>query len=163
MRKSIAIFGGSLFQDIKYKDGEYYPTHMQSAVQLATQYKIDNYSLDGMTTARAKKFIASLPMKKLYDHCVLALGEAEQNYPEAFEKNLIEIVHMLQKKCVRPLLVSLPKQLMASEKGILIQSILDRVAVENNIDYIYEGETTKLVSYKVLENQDFTDAILSLC
>lgn len=163
MKKSIAIFGCSLFQDIKYKDGRYHPTQMQTVIQLTNQYKIDNYSLEGMTTSRAKRLIASLPMKKLYENCILSLGEAELDYPEAFEKNLIEIISMLQKKCVRPLLVSLPKEMMSNEKAVLIQDILDKVAVEKNVDYIYEGETTKLVSYKVLENQGFTDAILNLC
>lgn len=163
MRKGIAIFGGSLFQDIKYTNGTYIPTLNQAAVKLAGNYEIDNYSLVGMNSERVKKYVTLLPMKKLYNHCILALGEAELEYPEAFEKNLNEIIDLLQKKCIRPLLVSLPKELMVSDKGMKIQEVLDTVAVNKNIDYIYEGNTTKLVSYKVIDDQDFTKAIMDLC
>lgn len=163
MRKGIAIFGGSLFQDIKYMNGTYVPTQNQSVIKLAGNYAIDNFSLTGMNSERVKKYITALPMKNLYNDCILALGEAELEQPATFEKNLTDIIGFLQKNCIRPLLVSLPKELMNCKKAQAIQNIIDEIAVEKNIDYIYEGETTKLVSYQVIENHDFTSAILDLC
>lgn len=163
MKKSIAIFGGSLFQDIKYENNSYIPTSKQSAIKLSNHYRIDNYSLEGMDIARAKHLIHSLPMKALYSDCILALGEQDMNHPDFFEESLREIIDELQRNHIRPLLVSLPKELMQNSKAMQIQDILDTIAVEKNIDYIYEGQTTKLVSYMVLENQDFTNAILYLC
>lgn len=163
MRKNIAIFGGSLFQDIKYENGNYVPTGMQSVIQLSKEYNIDNYSLSGMTIKRAKNLIQALPMKEIYSDCILALGEADLEDPKMFELSLKEIIDYLQEEHIRPLLVSLPKEIMNNPKAMHIQEILDKIAVEKNIDYIYEGKTTKLVSYMVLEDQDFTNAILHLC
>lgn len=163
MKKSIAIFGGSLFQDIKYENGRYIPTSKQSVIKLSNNYKIDNYSLEGMNIGRAKHLIHNLPMRNLYSDCILALGEQDLNDPEFFEESLRLIIDELQENHIRPLLVSLPKELMRNSKAILIQDIIDKIAVEKNIDYIYEGHTTKLVSYMLLENQDITNAILYLC
>lgn len=163
MKKSIAIFGGSLFQDIKYDKGKYIPTSKQSVIKLSNNYRIDNYSLEGMNIERAKHLIQKLPMKNLYSDCILALGEQDIDNPELFEKSLCDIIDELQENHIRPLLVSLPKELMLNPKAIFLQDIIDKIAVEKNIDYIYEGETTKLVSYMVLENQDITNAILYLC
>ena len=163
MRKKLAIFGGSLFQDIKYENGAYIPTSMQAVVKLSKEYTLDNYSLEGMSIARAKRLIHALPMKELYSDCVLALGEADLDAPLEFEQGLRSIIDSLQEQHIRPLLVSLPKALMANPKSYPIQEIIDRIAVEKNIDYIYEGKTTKLVSYMVLEDKDFTNAILYLC
>ena len=43
-----------------------------------------------------------------------------------------------------------------------LQATIDSIAVEKNIDYIYEGKTSKLGSYMVVEPKDWTSAILSL-
>ena len=163
MKKSIAIFGGSLFQDIRYEKGNYIPTTRQTVVKLSKEYNIDNYSVDGMNIARAKALIDALPMKELYSDCILALGEADIYHTEEFEFFLQKIIDTLQNQHIRPLLVSLPKKLMSNPKAILLQDILDKIAVEKNVDYIYEGKTTKLVSYMILDDQDFTNAILYLC
>ncbi|MCM1130910.1 MAG: hypothetical protein NC310_02150 [Roseburia sp.] len=163
MKKNIAIFGGSLFQDIKYENGKYIPTSKQSVIKLSGYYRIDNYSLEGMNIERASHLIQSLPMKELYNDCILALGEHDIEHPDFFEKSLRKIIDELQENHIRPLLVSLPKEIMQNPKAILIQDILDKIAVEKNVDYIYEGHTTKLVSYMILENQDIANAILYLC
>ncbi|MDE6241580.1 MAG: hypothetical protein K2M08_04045 [Anaeroplasmataceae bacterium] len=163
MKKNIAIFGGSLFEDIKYVKGNYIPTSMQAVIKLAKEYNIDNYSLGGMEIDRAKRLIHLLPMKELYSDCILALGEADLENPLEFDSSLREIIDYLQEQHIRPLLVSLPKELMSDSKAIYIQDIIDKIAVEKNVDYIYEGKTTKLVSYMVLEEEDFSNAILYLC
>ncbi len=163
MRKSIAIFGGSLFQDIKYEKGSFIPTPMQATVKLSKEYKIDNYSFEGLKISRVNHLIQSLPMKGIYSDCILAIGEADLDQPAAFKKDLLEAIQFLEDNDIRPLLVSLPKHLMEDKRGAYIQDILDEVAVKRNIDYIYEGKTSKLVSYMVLENKDWTNAILSLC
>ncbi|MDE6408239.1 MAG: hypothetical protein K2K48_02945 [Anaeroplasmataceae bacterium] len=163
MKKSIAIFGGSLFEDIKYVKGSYEPTSMQAVIKLAKEYNIDNYSLGGMKIERAKRLIELLPMKELYSDCILALGEADIENPIEFESSLRNIIDYLQDQHIRPLLVSLPQELMSDARAVSIQDCIDRIAVEKNIDYIYEGKTTKLVSYMVLEEEDFSNAILYLC
>lgn len=162
MRKSLAIFGGSLFQDIKYEKGNFIPTSKQTAIQLSKEYIIDNYSFDGLDIKRTKRLIYALPIQK-YSDCILALGEADLMHPDAFEKDLIELVDYLEKKEVRPLLVSLPKELMFQSQAIQLQNSIDKIAIEKNIDYIYEGKTSKQVSYMVEEPEDWTNAILSLC
>lgn len=163
MKKNIAIFGGSLFQDIKYENGNFIPTGMQAVIKLNKEYCIDNYSMNGMKIKRAEQLIDKLPMKELYSDCILALGEADLEEPKEFESTLRRIIDRLQELHIRPLLVSLPKELMTNTKAIYIQDRIDQIAVEKNIDYIYEGKTTKLVSYMVLEEEDFTNAILYLC
>ncbi|MDE5545863.1 MAG: hypothetical protein K2I88_00205 [Anaeroplasmataceae bacterium] len=163
MKKNIAIFGGSLFEDIKNVEGNYIPTSMQAVIKLAKEYNIDNYSLGGMQIERAKRLIQLLPMKELYSDCILALGEADLDNPLEFEASLRQIIDHLQEQHIRPLLVSLPKELMNDSKAIFIQNIIDKIAVEKNVDYIYEGQTSKLVSYVVLEEADYFNAILYLC
>lgn len=163
MRKRIAIFGGSLFQDLMIENENYIPTGMQTVVQLAKDYDIDNYSMTGLNVTRAKRLIEGLPMQELYSDCILALGEADLSQPEAFRKKLEEIIDTLQNRHIRPLLVSLPKKIIDEERALELQRAIDELAVKKNVDYIYEGKTTKQVSYVVLEKNDITKAILSLC
>ena len=163
MRKSIAVFGGSLFQDIRYENGEFIPTPMQSVIQLSKEYKIDNYSVMGLKMERATRLIKSLPMKGNYSDCILALGEEDLEDPLSFKKDLVESIEYLKSNDIRPLLVSLPKDMMQNKNGFQIQDILDQIAVEKNVDYIYEGETSKLVSYIILDHNDLPSAILNLC
>ena len=108
MRKSIAIFGGSLFQDIIYSNGKYIPTNKQASIKLSNNYKIDNYSLQGLSIQRVKKLLLQLPMKELYSDCILALGEADLTDVETFATTIEEIIEYLQENHVHPLLVSLP-------------------------------------------------------
>lgn len=83
--------------------------------------------------------------------------------PSAFEGTLKEIIQELLKNNVRPLLVSLPQDLLKNEVAVNIQNAIDHVAVEMNVDYIYEGNTNKTVSYIVLDDEDMSNAILELC
>lgn len=163
MRKNIAVFGGSLFQDIKLDKGKFLPTKKQSTIVLSKAYNIDNFSLEGMTSVRALQILKALPIQQLYDDCILALGEAELCNETSFRHNLMEIIEYLQENQVRPLLVSLPNELLSDVKALRIQETIDNIAVEKNIDYIYEGNTDKTVSYIVLEEEDMNKAILSLC
>ncbi len=162
MRKSLAIFGGSLFQDIKYEKGNFIPTSKQTVIELAKEYTIDNYSLQNMTIKRAKQLIYKLPIKK-YNDCILALGEADLLNPVEFANDLNEIIDFLEENEIRPLFVSLPQEVMKNPLASKLQATIDSIAVEKNIDYIYEGKTSKLVSYMVVEPKDWTSAILSLC
>ncbi|MDE7263976.1 MAG: hypothetical protein K2N64_04885 [Anaeroplasmataceae bacterium] len=163
MKKRIAIFGGSLFQDLRIEEERYIPTGMQTVIELAKEYDIDNYSMMGMSITRAKRLIEALPMQELYSDCILALGEADFDQPKLFQEILEELIDTLQHKHIRPLLVSLPKKLSKERKALEIQESIDQLAVKKNVDYIYEGKTTKQVSYVVLENRDITKAILNLC
>ncbi|MDE5714888.1 MAG: hypothetical protein K2I42_02025 [Anaeroplasmataceae bacterium] len=163
MRKRIAIFGGSLFQDIKIENKKYITTKNQVSIKLSKNYDIENYSVQGLTAYRALHLIRSIPIKELYNDCIIALGENDLNHPLAFEGVLKEIINELLKNNVRPLLVSLPKEILSSEAAYMIQDAIDRVAVDMNIDYIYEGNTDKMVSYVVLDDEDMSNAILELC
>lgn len=163
MRKSIAIFGGSLFQDIIYSDGKYVPTTKQASIKLSNTYRIDNYSFQGLSIQRAKKLLFQLPIKELYSDCILAVGEADLADVDSFTSSLNEIIDYLVENHVHPLLVSLPSYLMLDPKGVKLQEALDEIAVSKNVDYIYEGKTEKLVSYMVVEDRDIERAILNLC
>lgn len=163
MRKRIGIFGGSLFQDIKIENGAYVTTKKQASIKLSKNHDIDNYSFQGLTAHRAKHLIQNLIVKGMYDDCILALGEADLDNSAQFKQELLEIIDDLSAKNVRPLLVSLPCELLKDERACRIQYILDETAVARNIDYIYEGNTTKMVSYVVLDDNDMSKAILELC
>ena len=163
MRKSIAIFGGSLFQDIKYEKDSFIPTPMQTVIKLSKEYKIDNYSCSCLKMERVNRLIHALPMKESYSDCILAVGEADLDNPLGFKRELLEAIHFLEENEILPVLVSLPKELMSNKGAKSIQEILDNIAIAKNIDYIYEGKTSKQVSYMVLENKDWTKAILNLC
>ncbi len=163
MRKRIGIFGGSLFQDIKLENGRYVTTKKQASVKLSKNHDIDNFSFQGLTVSRAKNLIQNLIIKGMYDDCILALGEADLDNSAQFQQDLLDIIDDLTAKNVRPLLVSLPSELLQDEKACRIQDIIDKTAVTRNIDYIYEGSTTKMVSYVVLDDNDMSKAILELC
>ncbi len=163
MRKRIAIFGGSLFQDIKLENKKFIITHNQVSIKLSKNYDIENYSVQGLTASRALRLIKAIPIQELYNDCILALGEWDMENPSAFEGTLKEIIQELLKNNVRPLLVSLPQDLLKNEVAVNIQNAIDHVAVEMNVDYIYEGNTNKTVSYIVLDDEDMSNAILELC
>lgn len=163
MRKRIAIFGGSLFQDIKLEKNTYRTTAKQAVVRLAKCYDIDNYSMEDMSIRRAFRLIQSLPVQGLYNDCILALGEADLGNVEEFRNLLPQIISYLLNRDIRPLLVSLPKDLLNQEEARNIQSIIDDCAVAYNIDYIYEGNTSKTVSYVVLDDHEMGQAIVALC
>lgn len=163
MTKRTAIIGGSLFQDIIYENGCFIPTYMQAAVNLPKEFNIDNYSSRRMTSSRAKELISKIDMSNLYSQCILAIGEYDLDNPDLFKANLRYIIEDLQAKDIRVLLVSLPCELLYNPKAIIIQEILDNIAVQNNIDYIYDGKNDKIVSYTILEKNDLTNAIIELC
>ncbi len=163
MRKRIAVFGGSLFQDIKLESGKYITTSKQALIKLANKYDIDNYSLTGLTIQRAYRLLKGLDMKKVYNDCILALGEADLNNVASFEENLREIIEYLLANDIRPLLVSLPAEMLVDPRAMTIQEIIDQMAVKYNVDYIYDGRTDKIVSYAVIDNDDMSNAILELC
>lgn len=163
MRKRIAVFGGSLFQDIKLESGKYITTSKQALIKLSNKYDIDNFSLTGLTIERAYRLLKGLDIKKVYNDCILALGEADLNDVTSFENNLSKTIEYLLNNDVRPLLVSLPAEILTDSRAMAIQEIIDHVAIKYNIDYIYDGRTDKIVSYIVLDNDDMSNAILELC
>lgn len=163
MRKRICIFGGSLFQDIKLEKNSYRTTAKQSAIRLAKNYDIDNFSMENMTIKRAFRLIQSLPVEDLYSDCILALGEADLGNGEEFNCLLPQIIAYLQERNIRPLLVSLPQELLNQADARIIQDVIDECALAYNVDYIYEGTTSKTVSYIVLDDIEMGQAILALC
>ena len=163
MRKRIAIFGGSLFQDIRVENNSYILTGNNSVLNLKNAYNIDNYSVQGLTAERALRLIKTLPIKEMYNDCIIALGENDIDCYYNFNKVLDEILDYLLEANVRPILVSLSKEYLNKDKAHLIQKIIDNQAIEKNVDYIYEGETEKTVSYIVKDNCNIEKAILALC
>lgn len=163
MRKRIAVFGGSLFEDIKIEEKKYKPTHRKSVINLSKYHSIDNFSYEGLTIERSYRILKALPVESLYDDCIIALGEGDLDNSNDFEAYLILILDYLEKHNIRAMLVSLPTTLLNDTRAIYLQNIIDRVALNRNIDYIYEGKTDKIVSYEVLDDEEMTKAILELC
>lgn len=163
MRKRIAVFGNSLFQDIKFENNKYVTTKKQTTIHLSKLHDIDNYSMESLTMDRAFKLIQALPLKNLYQDCIIALGEADGNQPEQFKSILFQMIEYLQANNIRPLLVSLPEEMLVSPQAYQIQSAIDEAAVYYNVDYIHEGKTNKMVSYVVSNDCEMLRAITDLC
>lgn len=163
MRKSIVVFGGSLFQDIMFEKNNFITTANQSLIRLSRFYRIDNFSMTGLTVERTYRLLKTLPISNLYSDCILALGEADLNDPLSFKIYLPKIIEHLQSNNIKPLLVSLPKEMLVSSAANQIQTIIDEVAIAHNVDYIYNGDTDKQVSYIVLDDMDMGKAIVELC
>ncbi len=163
MTKNIVIVGGSLFQEMKFENGRFIPTSFNTVANLSKDYNIDNYSTDKMTSIIAKKLVDKLILDSNYSQCILALGENDFNDSYSFRKNLNYIIRKLQTNDIRVILVSLPKEVMYNPKAILIQEILDNIAIQYNIDYIYYGKNDKIVSYTVIKENDLKNAIINLC
>lgn len=163
MRKRIAIFGNSLFQDIKLKNNEYIIAQKKSMIGLSKFHDIDNYSMENLSILRAYELIRSIPLKAYYQDCVIALGEADLSHPELFKKTLFEMIEYLQSNNIRPLLVSLPEDILTLPAAQHIQDFIDEAACLYNVDYIYDGKTDKMVSYVVLDDSDMQKAIYELC
>ncbi len=163
MRKRIAVFGGSLFQDIKIVDNRYIMTENQTVISLSNCFDIDNYSMSNMTIDKALHLIKTLPFENLYNTCILAIGEADLEDCLLFRSKLEEVISYLLSLNVHPLLVSLPAQLLTNQNALHIQNCIDDVALKYNVDYIYEGETSKTVSHKVFSELDLRNALIDLC
>ncbi len=162
MKKNIAVFGGSLFQDIKIENGKYHLTSKQSIIKLSKNYDFDNFSNQFMTSQKAWDLIRQIQIQR-YSDCILALGEQDLDQLELFKYNMLEIVKYLEENQVHILMVSLPQEVMNHRNANQLQDFLDQLVLEHNIDYIYDGKTDKIVSYSVLNDQEMQKAILELC
>ncbi len=163
MTKNIAIIGGSLFQEMKFENNCFIPTSINIIANLSKEYNIDNYSTNKMTSFKALDLVDKLIVNNNYGQCILAIGENDFDDANSFKNNLKYIINKLQSNNIRVILVSLPKEFIYNPKLILIQEILDNIAIENNIDYIYNGKNDKIVSYTIFNESDFKKAIINLC
>lgn len=163
MTKNIAIIGGSLFQEMKFENGSFILSSINNVINLSKEYNIDNYSTDKMTSIKAKNLVDKLIVNNNYSQCILALGENDFDDYNLFRNNLNYIIKKLQANDIRVILVSLPINVMFNPKAILIQEILDNIAIKYNIDYIYNGKNDKIVSYTIFKENDLKNAIINLC
>ena len=163
MKKKIVIFGGSLFEGIRFVNGTYQVFATKSLSELMQCCAIDNYSNQEMTSKLAYELIEKLKVKDNYDDCILALGERELDHLDEFVQNMEKIIAYLQKHHIRILLVSLPKEQMTSPNAYCLQQQLDQLAWTYNIDYLYDGVTDQCVSYQFSNDSELKHAILELC
>ena len=159
MRRRIAVFGGSLFKEVRFENNTFNILNNKTVSDLKNKYDIDNYSCKGLNSDRVLRLVKNINVNELYSTCIIALGENEVN-DRLFELNLSQIIGHLLVNNVRPILVSLP---LSFDDKLNLQDVIDRLSVDMNVDYIYNGLTDKQVSYIVKDKKDMKKAILELC
>lgn len=159
MRRRIAVFGGSLFEEVRFENNTFNILNNKTVSDLKNKYDIDNYSCKGLNSDRVLRLVKNINVNELYSTCIIALGENEVN-DRLFELNLSQIIGHLLVNNVRPILVSLP---LFFDDKLNLQDVIDRLSVDMNVDYIYNGLTDKQVSYIVKDKKDMKKAILELC
>lgn len=159
MRRRIAVFGGSLFEEVRFENNTFNILNNKNIIDLKNKYDIDNYSCKGLNSDRVLRLVKNINVNELYSTCIIALGENEVN-DRLFELNLSQIIGHLLVNNVRPILVSLP---LSFDDQLNLQDVIDRLSVDMNVDYIYNGFTDKQVSYIVKDKKDMKKAIMELC
>lgn len=159
MRRRIAVFGGSIFEEVRFENNTFNILNNKTVSDLKNKYDIDNYSCKGLNSDRVLRLVKNINVNELYSTCIIALGENEVN-DRLFELNLSQIIGHLLVNNVRPILVSLP---LSFDDKLNLQDVIDRLSVDMNVDYIYNGFTDKQVSYIVKDKKDMKKAILELC
>lgn len=159
MRRRIAVFGGSIFEEVRFENNTFNILNNKTVSDLKNKYDIDNYSCKGLNSDRVLRLVKNINVNELYSTCIIALGENEVN-DRLFELNLSQIIGHLLVNNVRPILVSLP---LSFDDKLNLQDVIDRLSVDMNVDYIYNGLTDKQVSYIVKDKKDMKKAILELC
>ena len=159
MRRRIAVFGGSIFEEVRFENNTFNILNNKTVSDLKNKYDIDNYSCKGLNSDRVLRLVKNINVNELYSTCIIAFGENEVN-DRLFELNLSQIIGHLLVNNVRPILVSLP---LSFDDKLNLQDVIDRLSVDMNVDYIYNGFTDKQVSYIVKDKKDMKKAILELC
>ena len=159
MRRRIVVFGGSIFEEVRFENNTFNILNNKTVSDLKNKYDIDNYSCKGLNSDRVLRLVKNINVNELYSTCIIALGENEVN-DRLFELNLSQIIGHLLVNNVRPILVSLP---LSFDDKLNLQDVIDRLSVDMNVDYIYNGLTDKQVSYIVKDKKDMKKAILELC
>lgn len=165
MKKSIMIFGGSMFINETIKANEYKTYNNKIVVKLKEKFNIDNFSNRNLTIKKSLNFLNIFIKERVYSDCILALGEADMDKTSLldFKNSLLDMVHVLKENKIRPLLVSLPKKYKNDDIAFKYQMILDEIAQEEELEYIYNGETNQEVSYMVNNDSQMKKALMDLC
>lgn len=162
MKNRIIVFGGSMFMNMQAENKEYRLLPNKIVSKLEEKYILDNFSNQSLTSERSLRYLKEFARKRKYNSCILSLGEADalKNTPLEFRNNLEEILKLLKEYQIRPLLVSLPN--LKKEELAEYQHIIDDIALRENIEYVYNGDTDMAV-YKVKNESQMKRAILELC
>ncbi len=164
MKKRIIVFGGSMFINMGINKGNYVLKKNKMISKLEEKFILDNFSNSSLTTETSLKYLKEFTNNRKYDSCIISLGEADVCHisPSNFKMNLMKILDVLRNKQIRPLLVSLPDAFLKSEAAKEYQAIIDTIALEEKVEYIYNGDTDMEV-YKVKNASQMKRAILELC
>lgn len=165
MKKRMLIFGGSLFMDMEFFKGSYSVRKNKILGKLKEKFETDNFSNRHLTAKQAACFATEFVKERNYADCILALGEADLQVADTmlFKESLLELIRILKNNQIHPLMVSLPSSCLKTEKGQELQRIIDDVAIQEQINYIYNGDTDLEVSYKVKSEAQMRQALLKLC
>lgn len=165
MKKNIMIFGGSLFINETYSQGNFKVLNNKVIVKLKSKFEIDNFSSIKLTAKKGLDYLLSFVKYREYSDCIIALGEAdlELNNKVEFKEKLTLMVKTLKEFNICPLMVSLPKNYRNDIIAMEYQSIIDSIVNSENLQYIYYGDTDLDVSYKVSTKSQMKRAIIDFC
>ncbi len=165
MKKRIMIFGGSMFINEIFKNKEIKVYNNTTLTKLKDKFLVDNFSNEKLTVGKSLKLLNAFANERNYSDCILALGEADMKFEsvENFKNSLLIFIDSLKQNNIRPLLVSLPKNYAKDSEALAYQKVIDEIAESKNVEYIYNGETSQTVSYKVYNNSQMKKALLNLC
>lgn len=142
MKKRIAVLGTNIFLNTKFHEGQYIAGEAKKMLKYSAAFEIDNFTKKSLTSQSAIKYIKTFSSERKYADCIIELGEADSNNNIdliTFEKNLVTIINYLHEEKIKPILVSLSKNLINKKGYSEYQMIIDNVALKTNVDYIYLG------------------------
>lgn len=166
MKKRIAVLGTNVFLNTKFENGNYLAGSAKNMLKYSTSFEIDNFTKKNLTSQKAINFIKTFSTERNYADCIIELGEADYNNNVdliTFEKNLSELIEYLNKIDVKPILVSLSKELLNKKGYKEYQMIIDNVALKNDVKYIYLGNESDIASFVSKSNSQTKRKIFEFC
>lgn len=143
MKKRIAVLGTNLFLNTKLQNGEYFAGNAKKMLKYSSVFEIDNFTKKNLTSESAIKYIKAFCNERVYGDCIIELGEGDYNNNVdliTFENNLITIINLLKDLNIKPILLSLSKDIMNKKGYREYQMIIDNVALKTKVNYIYLGQ-----------------------
>lgn len=165
MRNNIMVFGNSLFISTKVENFVFSVNSNKITSRLYDKFNVDNFSNCGLCVKESIKYIEEFSKIRNYDYCIINLGEADyfKKSVSDFKTELLEMIDLLNKKSILPILVSLSNKFIKKEKAYEFQEAIDDIAQNNKIHYVYSGNLDLNNTIKVKNDSQIKRALVELC